>query len=95
MKDKPEPMAKLSLFRRLYNALIRETLFPLFLMTSTPILILLFSFIIVNKNSNLRRTLLLDSVEDTLREAWKSIKWYVLLSEQSNVLLKLTFLKQV
>jgi hypothetical protein len=76
MKVKTE--SKLSLTSKLYNVLFRETLFPLLIMVTTPNLTLLFSYIIIAKNSNLKRSFLLDSFHSTLTDAWNSVNWYEL-----------------
>lgn len=74
---KGEKYTKQSLSCALYNVLIRETLVPLFLMITTPNVAILFPYIIIVKNSNLSRTILLDSLQKTLSEAWNSVKWFV------------------
>ncbi|CAG2168640.1 unnamed protein product [Oppiella nova] len=46
-------------------------------MITTPNIILVLAYVIVAKNCNLSRTLLsFNSLESTVTEAWKSIKWY-------------------
>ncbi len=77
MKEKKE--TKQSLSSILYNVLIRETLFPLFLMITTPNLVMFLQHIVINKNSNLKNTLLSESLRSTLTQAWNSVKWFVII----------------
>ena len=94
MNSRSESKEELSFLKSLYNLLVRETLIPLFLMISIPNLILLFSNIIINENSDMKITLMLDSVEDTLWEAWKSVKWFDVYNfQKDNVLNDISLLK--
>ncbi len=77
MKEKKE--TKESLSSILYNVLIRETLFPLFIMITTPSLVIYLIHIVINKNSNLKNTLLSESLPSTLTQAWNSVKWFVII----------------
>jgi len=86
MKNKTE--SKLSLANKLYNVIFRETLFPLLIMVTTPNLTLLLSYIVIAKNSNLKRCFLLDTFKSTLTDAWDSVDWY----EYSILNFKLCFL---
>ena len=58
-----------------YETLFLDTFVPLFLMVTTPIIALLFPYIIVIKNSNLTKTLINQNVLITVQESWASIKW--------------------
>ena len=60
-----------------YNVLFREIFVPLFLMITTPNLTVVLSYIIVNKKSNLSKTLLsFNQFKYTLINAWTSVEWY-------------------
>lgn len=60
----------------LYQCLVDKTLIPLIIMILTPQMVILLPYIIIEKNSDLRRCFLHDSILSTLSDAWQSVKWY-------------------
>lgn len=66
---------KNSLMAQLYEILFRQTFVPLFLIVTTPLVSLIFPYIIVVKNSHLTRSLIQQSWKTTALEAWAAVKW--------------------
>ncbi|XP_054157066.1 uncharacterized protein LOC128955422 [Oppia nitens] len=77
MTNKYDLLSKPSLANRLYNRLIRETIYPTIAILLSPIVVMMATYIVVIKNSYLKRALipLTTTAKLTVLEAYHSIKW--------------------
>ena len=77
---KPAHLAMASLFDSfLYRRVFRETLFPLWIMISSPTMCILLSYIVVQHHSSVVDTFAERSLFEVISSAWAQVDWWLLL----------------